>query len=89
MTTVDDWLDQAEKHAELARKWDYTTVGLNEAVSNEFPRALAALRSVLELHKGSEWYDDTPSRRICDPCGEWAPCQTTQAITKALEGEAS
>ena len=84
MTTVDDWLDQAEKHAELARKWDYTTMGLNEAVSNEFPRALAALRSVLELHPRKEW----PGQIIaCPECATDWPCDTYMTITEALQVE--
>ena len=59
-------------------------VGLSILATNDFPRALAALKAVLELHC-PEPYAQGPD--YCAECEHRHPCPTVSAIEAALRGE--
>ena len=50
------------------------------------PRAPAALKAVLEVHQGVTDGDYPEHLAICDEDGEFDPCPTILAITRALTG---
>ena len=59
-------------------------------ITTSLPKALTAIRAVLELHKPVH----TPSGQLCSTCAEesdcayalpW-PCPTVQAVQTAIEG---
>ena len=51
------------------------------------PRALAALKAVLEVHQGVTDGDYPENLAICDEDGEFYPCPTVRAITAELAGD--
>src|SRR5699024_8895164 len=48
------------------------------------PQLAKALQAVMELHK-TRVHDEDPTSPFCNFCGPVTPCETTQAITDALE----
>lgn len=86
MSDLQDWLDERERIQNMPEDGDFEDV--DEALAL-FPRTLAALRNVLELHgpaeTGVEYYGQTepPS---CHYCGYW-PCDTYKAIQEAINDD--
>lgn len=83
---------------DYAAETDFERGDLLDDREHEAPKAFAALRAVLDLHRG----DTTPvwpepgeiemgERLFCVECSHYEgsddwPCPTIQAITRALEG---
>ena len=77
----------AERHEHMRTR--YGNVGGLLALAgakDDMPRALAALKAVLEVHQGVTDGDYPENLAICDEDGEFYPCPTVRAITAALAG---
>ncbi|WP_020658371.1 hypothetical protein [Amycolatopsis benzoatilytica] len=69
-----------------ASETDFYRGDLLDDREHEAPKAFAALRAVLDLHKPIEiehGWDQTVDIK-CNDCCDLYPCQTVQAITTAL-----
>lgn len=69
--THDELLKELDDVAEFA---DY----------DPYPRAVKALRAVVELHKPKPEPKDSPFKDSCNGCFKTYPCKTIQAIEKEL-----
>ncbi|WP_240373090.1 hypothetical protein [Brevibacterium zhoupengii] len=89
---ADEWLDERER---IKGMGDRAEISRDRGIS--YPKALSALRAVMELHRAEE-YEDPAGTYFCRICGDWNmcedpmgeqpdyPCPTVQAID-ALLGE--